>query len=224
MQISVRAGQSDVKNQHDRPTCVAFAVTALHEHAYDVLNGAKARAEIDLSEEYLYYHCKKRDGLNHNSAGTTIVAASASLTTDGHALETLCPYQPFLRKGDSVSPTQAALADGKTRLLPGLRRLNPSLASIRDSLRLSRPVIAVLDWYSNAYLAPKGCIDLPGPADRLLGRHAILVVEYAKEPTSGAWTITFKNSWGPKWGDKGFGCFGPDYYRRYAREIWGLTL
>jgi len=223
MQISVRGSQSDVKNQHDRPTCVAFAVTALHEHTFDVLKASKKKAEVDLSEEYLYHHCKKRDGLGPNSTGTTMSAASASLTTDGQSLETLCPYQPFLSKVNLVSPTQDALADGKTRLLLGLRRLNLSVSSIRDSLRLSRPVIAVLDWYSNAYVARLGRIEMPGPTDRFLGRHAVLVVELEEEPQAGLCMIAFKNSWGPKWGDRGYGCFGLDYFRTYGRGIWGQT-
>ncbi len=223
MRISVRASQSDVKNQHDRPTCAVFAVTALHEHAYDVLKELKTTAQIDLSEEFLYYHCKKRDGLGTNSTGTTMSTASASLTTDGQSLESLCPYQLSLSKIHLVPPTPAALADARTRLLLGLRRLDRSLSSIRDSLRLSRPVIAVLDWYSNAYITRLGQIEIPRETERFLGRHAVLIVELEEEPRAGLCIITFKNSWGPKWGDKGFGCFGLGYFRAYGREIWGIT-
>ena len=223
MRISVRGGQSEVKNQHDRPICVAFAVTALHECAFDTLRGSKKRAEIDLSEEYLHYHSKKRDGLKPNSTGTTVSAASASLATDGQSLESLCPYQPSFSKGNLASPTRAALADGRTRLLSGLRRLDLSLSGIRDSLRVSRPVIAVLDWYSNAYVTHLGLIEMPSKTDRYLGRHAVLIVELDEDPEPGACIITFKNSWGLKWGDKGFGHFGLDYLRMYGREIWAVT-
>ncbi|MGD1101730.1 MAG: C1 family peptidase [Terriglobia bacterium] len=223
MHISVCATQSAVKNQHDRPTCVPFAVTALHEYTYDVLKGLKKAAEIDLSEEFLYYHCKQRDGLGAISTGTTMFAASASLAMDGQSLEGLCPYQLFLPKVNLVPPTDVALADGKTRLLLGLQQLNLSLSSIRDSLRLSRPAIAVLDWYSNAYLTRLGRIEVPRPTDRFLGRHAVLIVGLEEEPQTGFCMITFKNSWGAKWGDRGFGYFGLDYFSAYAREIWGLT-
>ena len=223
MQISVRGNQSVVKNQHDRPTCVAFAVTALHEHAFDVLMGLKRTAEVDLSEEFLYYHCKQRDGLGANSNGTTMSAASASLGTEGQSLETLCPYQPPSPKARLEPPTRIALADGKNRLLLGLQRLKLSLSSVRGSLRHSRPVIAVLDLYSNAYVTQLGRIEIPRPTDRLLGRHAVLIVELEEEIGTGLGMITFKNSWGPKWGDNGFGCFELDYFGAYAREIWGLT-
>jgi hypothetical protein len=223
MQISVRVTQSDVKNQHDRPTCVAFAVTALHEYVCDVLKGLKKAAEVDLSEEFLYYHCKQRDGLGPNSTGTTIPAASASLAAEGQSLESLCPYELSLSRVSTTPPSRIAIADGKGRRLLGLQRLNLSLSSIQDSLRLSKPVITVLDWYSNAYLTQLGRIEIPRSTDRFLGRHAVLIVELEEEPRTGRCVITFKNSWGPKWGDKGFGCFGSDYFRAYGREIWGLT-
>jgi hypothetical protein len=87
MRISTLDRQSAAKNQHDRPTCVAFALTALHEYVLDVLKEAKLMAEIDLSEEFLHCHAKKRDGLGPGCAGTTVAAALASLAAEGQSLE-----------------------------------------------------------------------------------------------------------------------------------------
>jgi len=223
MHISVRAAQTGVKHQYDRPTCVAFAVTALHEYTHDVLKGLKKASEIDLSEEFLYYHCKRLDGLGPNSTGTTISAASASLAADGQSLESLCPYKVSCPPGLTTPPNPSAFADGKARRLLGLQQLNLSLSSIQNSLTLSKPVIAVLDWFSNAYVTQLGRIEIPRTTDRLLGRHAVLIVELEEEPRGGLCLITFKNSWGTKWGDSGFGGFGLDYFSAYAREIWGVT-
>lgn len=223
MHISVRAGQSGIKNQYDRPTCVAFAVTAFHEYAHDVSNGLKEVAEIDLSEEFLYHQCKRIDGLGTNSTGATISAASASLAADGQCLESLCPYKMSGSAGYMAAPNASAFADGKGRRFLGLQQLSLSLSNIQKSLTLSRPVIAVLDWFSNAYVTQRGRIEIPRTTDRLLGRHAVLIVELEDQPTTGFCLITFKNSWGRKWGDSGFGSFGLDYFNTYAREIWGVT-
>lgn len=223
MHFSVRAAQSAVKHQYDRPTCVAFAVTAYHEYAHDVLKGLKKASEIDLSEEFLYYHCKQLDGLGPSSTGTTISAASASLAANGQSLETLCPYNVVRPPGLIAPPNPEAFADGKLRCLLGLQQLNLSLSSIKNALRLSKPVIAVLDWYSNAYVTQLGRIEIPRTTDRFLGRHAILIVELEEQATAGGWLLTFKNSWGHKWGDNGFGSFGVEYFNAYGREIWGVT-
>jgi C1A family cysteine protease len=222
MRISTRARQSSVKNQYDRPKCVAFAATALHEYTRRTLSMPGPTSEIDLSEEFLHYHCKKRDNLSLNSLGTTVTAAAASLAVEGQATEELCPYKPYSSSPHSTRPTKLALADGRLRLLPGLRRLPQTLESIEGSLRSDRPVIAVVDWYSNAYLAPSGRIGLPRPDDRFLGRHAVLIVELEDESQAGRPTIVFKNSWGPRWGDHGFGCFGEDYFVAHGLQIWGF--
>ena len=79
-------------------------------------------------------------------------------------------------------------------------------------------MIAVVDLYSNAYVTQLGRIEIPRPTDRFLGRHAVLVVELEEEIRAGFGMITFKNSWGPKWGDKGFGCFELDYFTASNRR------
>ncbi len=84
------------------------------------------------------------------------------------------------------------------------------------------PVVAILDLHSNAYLAPAGRLEFPQPGDRPIGRHAILIVEledFSSEPS----VISFKNSWGLKWGDKGFGSITEDYFKMYGRELWGIN-
>lgn len=221
MRISVRDAQSLVKNQSDRPTCVSFAATALHEHEHDVIKASKTKAEIDLSEEFLHYHCKKRDGLGATRRGTTVCAAAASLAAEGQCSEDHCLYQASLKTSGLLTPTSAALIDGRARICHNLKPLAVGSDSILRCLRADRPMIGVLDWYSNAYFAPGGVIELPRVTDRLLGRHAVLIVEWDDGWRPGNPCIGFKNSWGPKWGDKGFGRFGVDYFETYGRELWG---
>jgi C1A family cysteine protease len=225
MLISVRSAQASVKHQYDRPTCVAFAVTALHEHAYDISNG-RDRAEIDLSEEFLYYHCKRCDGLRPKCAGTTVSAASVSLAREGQSLEALCPYRtsPHAAQARIAAPSSQAIADGKSRLLSGLMRLPKSISTVRRYLTANSPLVAILDLYSNAYVTRTGRLETPQASDTLLGLHAVLIVELDERRAIKDSSITFKNSWGNKWGDNGFGSFRFDYFEQYCRELWGYDL
>lgn len=223
MRFNIQPAQTPVKHQQDRPTCVAFAVTALHEYVCDCTNAGKAVCDIDLSEEFLFHHCKCLDGLGATSTGTTVAAAAAALRDEGQPLEAFCPYRDARASAASVPPSPEAIADASGRTLAGFSRVGLSLASIENSLRASYPVLAVLDWYSNSYLAPLGRIGLPGPTDRLLGRHAILIVGLDDESLAGECFLFFKNSWGPKWGHEGYGLFSAEYFRLYGRELWAVT-
>jgi C1A family cysteine protease len=189
-----------------------------------VIYELKSVAQIDLSEEFLYYYCKKRDGLARGVAGTTLAAAAASLAADGQPLESLYPYRPTESRTSATLPSVIAVADAKSRTCTGLRQLGLTIATLEAALRAATPVVAVMDWYSNSYGAPNGRIDVPKGGDRLLGRHAVLIVDVDDDSRPGDYTITFKNSWGTRWGDSGFGHFSSEYFRLYGREIWGLDI
>jgi len=219
MKISLRDRQSCVKNQSDRPTCAVFSATAFHEYQLEISIGCKSHCNLDLSEEFLYYHCKKHDGLGLGRSGTTLAAASASLSRHGQCVEHLHPYRLSNAAVPLVSPSPSAITDAKTRLYSKLMPLRMGRTVMEDCLLHGRPLIAVADWYSNSYLAPNGAIGMPTGADRHLGRHAVLIVEVYDELPD-RYQIGFKNSWGAKWGDRGFGSFGLNYFEAYCRELW----
>lgn len=217
MEFSVRHRQSCVKSQLDRPTCVAFATTAFHEHQIEVCGAKKEICNLDLSEEFLYYFCKETDG-RRTFAGTTMVAASAVLKTHGQCAEHLLPYNTISINGPSPSP--AAITDAARRIYGSLSRLKVDRQELEKTLANGTPTIAVAEWYSNSYRAAEGKIAMPTGADRHLGRHAVLIVGVNDSNSKDYW-ICFKNSWGPKWGDHGFGSFGLDYFNTYCAELWG---
>jgi C1A family cysteine protease len=70
--------------------------------------------------------------------------------------------------------------------------------------------------------------DIPFPTiyDRVRGGHAVVVVGYDDNhrcrSLKGA--LLIRNSWGPAWGDEGYGWLPYDYVRRYlAADIWTLV-
>jgi C1A family cysteine protease len=217
MKFCVRHKQSCVKSQLDRPTCVAFATTAFHEYQVEVCGAQKEICNLDLSEEFLYYFCKETDG-RKRFAGTTMMAASAVLRIHGQCIEHLLPYNTISIKGPSPSP--GAISDASTRIYGTLSRLKVDRRELEKALANEAPTIAVAEWYSNSYRVAEGKIAMPTGADRHLGRHAVLIVG-VNDVDSEGYRIWFKNSWGLKWGDHGFGSFGLDYFNAYCTELWG---
>ena len=200
---------------------MAFAVSSLHEYWLDICCGNKDKLDLDLSEEFLFYGCKARDGLKGSGGGTTLVAASQSLELDGQCLEALHPYQ---RKSSLLSvPSKAAFADGKGRVLKTLVRLKADLAAVRESLVNNVPVVAAIELFKNAYQAgPAGLLRMPANSERPVGRHAVLIVEV--EGTGSEEHLIFLNSWGQKWGNAGLGKFSTQYFSAHCKQVWSIEL
>jgi papain like protease len=210
--------QSLVKDQGDRPTCVAFAIGSLHEYWLDISSAGNTEISIDLSEEFLYFMCKRRDGLV-GVAGTTIVAAKSALAADGHCLEALYPYQ---KKAKSVSPPSAsAISDGKKRKLSSLAPLKTEMDILDLHFRQGLPVVGVIELFRGAYRpVARGVLPLPSPGEKRIGKHAVLLLE--SEPIDSEIQFVFLNSWGATWGDGGFGRLTSEYFTRYCKELWSI--
>lgn len=164
MRLTVRHAQTPVKHQYDRPTCVAFAVTALHEYAVDSVKGGKAICDIDLSEEFLFHHCKRLDGLGAQVTGTTVLAAGAALRDEGQPLEVLCPYRVSKMSASPLLPSSEAIADAKGRTLRGLKKV--SWLSAVSRVR-SRPLDRFLPCWIGIPIhtsRPKGTSGYPAQA------------------------------------------------------------
>jgi C1A family cysteine protease len=208
-----------VKRQGDRPTCVAFAVSSLHEYWLDVKCANRSPVSLDLSEEFLFFNCKQRDGLARGS-GTTVIAASASLKVEGQCLEHLHPYEQSKRL--PAAPSQTAIADGKRRTLNSLVSRNVDLRVLEEALGEDRPVVGVIELFRGCYRPDQnGLLPLPSSAEKRIALHAVLMVDI--EATVPHASIVFMNSWGAKWGDQGYGRFSHEYFRQHCTELWTVS-
>lgn len=85
-----------VKDQGSRGTRVAFAGTASHD--------ALGPAEGELSEDFLYWGSKQRDGLPADVDGTTLEAMGAALSDPTPARQhTEFRYRPGVEEARSSS-------------------------------------------------------------------------------------------------------------------------
>ena len=196
-----------VRDQGRRPTCLAFAASAVHRAAHE--------HPRELCPEWLYYHAIRRDGLQPDQ-GSTIDATCAVIPADGQPDEVFWPYQ-----GVDPNPRPYRPPSG-----------NPSVVRCDTGLRCRRaerwradldaglPVAIVL-FISPTFYNPNGFAgseaimgDDRDPIDRSLA-HAVVLAGYGKLTDTPHFLI--RNSWGSGWGWAGHAWIPETYLaRRFA--------
>ena len=182
-----------VRDQGQRPTCLAFAASDLH--------AAVRGAWFPLSCEYIFYHAQQRSK-RKPTEGATLSSILDAMRDDGQPHETSWAYLPQLpadlmqwRPPAGVTPLFKRAAEaGKD-----------TVDAIIAELDQGRPVLALLrlsrsfDW-----VKADGIVD-PGPTEQpeYLRRHAVIAVGHGE--VGGQRAALVRNSWGDGWGLGGYG-------------------
>lgn len=201
-----RPQQSPVRNQGDRPTCVAFAASAAHEWA--------AGEQTFRSPEDAMWAAHQISSVPGREE-VTVTWALSGLRTHGHACETAWPYgQPHWSDGRPG----AAQDPVNRRDLPAFRLLDEATFDwVAEEVDDARPVILTVRLVYSAWRKPDGVIDAE-PGRKTPANHAVLAVGALTGPD---WIIV-KNSWGPNWGDHGYGYLTRRYLDHYALRAHAL--
>lgn len=226
--VDLRECFSPIRDQQNRGTCVAHAVVALMECFY-----RRAGESLDLSEQWLYWVCKERDGAP-NDEGTQIFVATEIAVGDGVCLEDTWPYEPDEipgNEGQGPPPSGAAQEAANRRMGSWDELADRSAAAIQAALDETLPVaigVPVYDnWASNPAANASGDIPMPLPFSVLEGGHAMAIVGYDfdSDVPGGAGFIV-RNSWGEDWANDsaigpGYGVLPFPYVEQYG---WGAYV
>lgn len=182
-----------IRDQGDRPTCLAFAASDLH---------AAARGPwLPLSCEYIFYHAQKQSGRKPTD-GATLPAMLAALRHDGQPPEQKWAYLKTV-------PGDTSQWGPPGNVSPIFKRAGEETANtvkvIVDEVEAGRPVLTLLrlsasfDW-----VKADGIVD---PAENegpdFFRRHAVIAVGHGE--WSGKRVVLVRNSWGDGWGAAGYG-------------------
>lgn len=213
--IDHRSRLSPIRDQGERGTCVAFATTAGNE--------LLRRPDIDLSEEFLYWSCKQRDGFP--GEGTNMVTAIVALQEVGQPLEQYFPYISHCScvPGD-YKPSAHAFTNALEFRIANGQRHPLRVGELQRRLIQGQAVVLVLRLHPSFYRTSGGSIPRPEREDYDLGAHAVLVVGYHGKVTESEGYFILRNSWGEEWGDSGYGYLPYAYFEELALEIWTFTI
>jgi hypothetical protein len=215
------------RQQGNRDDCSLFAVTGVVEFER-ARNLSKQQAER-LSEEFLIWAGDKASGQSGDQA--MFWKAVAGLNTYGICSEERMPYGNKPRPQRRPSPQ--ALSEARElserwqvewikRWSVDRRLTDQQLGEIKHALAHGHPVACGLRWPKN--LKGSDLLDVP-PANQVSDGHSIMFVGYEDSPgKSGGGVLTFRNSYGPKWGQQGYGRMSFAYVKAYANDALWLQL
>jgi hypothetical protein len=196
-----RNAQSVVRDQGRRRTCAGFAVSAAHEWM-------AADGIIRSAEDALW--AGHQQGGPEDKDETTIALALAGLARLQHASEEAWPYgTPEWRQGRP----DAACDEENRRALVAWHAVPSTIDSLHDHMSQGRAVILTVHFLSRAW-GTDGAVDA-GPAQSSQGKHAVLAVGFQRGEDQEIDRIIIKNSWGPNWGDLGYGFMSRRYFEMY---------
>ena len=211
--IDYTAQMTPVRDQGDEGTCVAFAsVVGVKEYA----DRKEYRTTIELAPRYVYSLCKQMDGIP-DEEGTYPRVAMKVLLKKGVCPERYWPYRPHQRDDHKPGADEQA----KIYRIQAYARIR-GLTEMKRSLVANGPFLAgvqVFEGWFEKNASRSGRIPMPGNGEEPAGGHAICIVGYDE---TGAY-FKFKNSWGRRWGDRGYGYLSFSYLQRYCMDAWSAT-
>jgi hypothetical protein len=201
----LRVAFGDARNQGDRPTCLAFALSDAH-------SAARGATEA-MSAEHLYYHAVQRTPGGHPSDGVALPVACDALKLDGQSPETGWPYLTAL-------PSELTHWKPPPGATPLFRRatqpLTPKGADVIARLDTGQPVVLILLLGERFYNPIDGLIAI-GPNDADTDYHAVIAVGHGNASTGEA-CILVRNSWGPDWALEGYGWIALPYLEARLKQ------
>lgn len=185
-------------HQGARNTCVAFALAALFQ--------ARSGDPTDLSEQFLYWACKERDGIP-GDVGTDPEVGVRVLNELGICTEATWPYRPTpdpLRPGHE-RPPDVAFDEARLRRVTRFRKLPAKgVLQIKEALAQGCPVLIGLPiwehWQGSWQGWGLGRLRPPLPGEVRRGGHAMAALGYRDDPSApGGGYLIVRNSWGVAW-------------------------
>ncbi len=217
-----------IGNQFSTGSCVGWA-TADSVIRWHFVKVNRLRKEQKLSVREIWMGAKETDEFVSQpttyieAAGTSLKAALDIARKFGVVLEGYLPFEPEVLYNDTTqNPTQTFYALAAQRKIASYFNLR-GLASIpvvfawRVWLATRGPILTRLgvdSTWDNA-TNTQGNLDVYQP-NTVRGGHAVALVGYTPD------RFIVRNSWGPTWGDKGYGYASISYALAAFTESYGV--
>jgi C1A family cysteine protease len=206
-----------VYDQGDLGSCTANAIGGALE--FDQRKQRKRGASTP-SRLFIYYNERAMEGTVDSDSGAMIRDGVKSVAKQGAPPEKAWPYEidRFREK-----PPRPAYAEARKHQAIRYERLPQQLNQLKGCLASGFPFVfgfVVYDSFQGPAVARTGHVEMPRATEAPVGGHAVLAVGYDE---SKQWFIV-RNSWGPKWGMRGYFTMPYPYLTQasLARDFWTI--
>jgi C1A family cysteine protease len=215
-----------VYDQGELGSCTANAIAAAHQFE-QIKEGKGSRAEGHVagfipSRLFIYYNERAIEGTVNEDSGAMIRDGIKSVVKQG-----VCPESqwPYLIRRFTKKPPKPCYADAMNHQVVSYRRVAQSLNQMKGCLASGYPFVfgfTVYESFESSLVGKTGKVPMPRTGESALGGHAVAAVGYNDADQR----FIVRNSWGGKWGKKGYG-FMPYAYLTdpdLAADFWTIRM
>jgi C1A family cysteine protease len=220
-----------VYNQGQIGSCTANAIAGAIE--FDLLK--QKAADFVPSRLFIYYNERFMEHTVIVDNGAQIRDGVKSVNKLGVCPETEWPYVPTPANPNTnvwpagakpaQKPPAACYQDALNHQVVSYQRVNRELAQMKGCLAAGYPFVfgfTVYESFESPAVARTGVLNMPASAEGVVGGHAVMAVGY----DDASQRFIVRNSWGPKWGQKGYFTIPYAYLitGSLASDFWTLRM
>jgi C1A family cysteine protease len=198
--VDLRPKCPPVYDQGDYASCTGNAIAGLIQ--FDRMAQALPKADFTPSRLFIYYNERDIEGVVDRDCGAHLRDGLSSVIHLGACFEEGPAGWPYTEDLTAKPPPACYAAAVPDRALQ-YSAIPQEIDQLRACLAGGYPFafgFTVYESFESSQVASSGQVPMPGPAERVVGGHAVMAVGY----DDASQTFIVRNSWGPSWGQAGY--------------------
>ena len=222
--VDLRPSCPPVYDQGQLGSCTANAIAGAIQF---VCMKANYKFPFTPSRLFIYYNERDIEGTTWYDSGAAIRDGIKSVNSQGVCPEDSKNNWNWAYTDNSftfrIKPYSQCYTDALLHKALQYSAVNQDIQSMRAVLASGLPFVVGVSVYQSFENAKDGNVPMPDTSsESLLGGHAILIVGYDDANQ----TFIFRNSWGDKWGQAGYGTLPYSYLlnQNLSSDFWCVEL
>ena len=204
---------STIENQGTLGSCTANALAGNIEFLDNRWDGEYT----DASRLFIYFNERVIIGSQDYDSGASLRDGIKTLKNIGYCWEKDWPYKIKLF---DQKPPESCYKEALEHLIVSYHRIS-GLNEMLICLSEGYPFVfgfTVYESFEDDQVSRSGIVNMPDKDERALGGHAVMAVGYNQKEKR----FLVRNSWGVKWGRKGYFTMPFEYLETLAADFWTI--